>query len=1390
MRDKRTFLRKSLAFVLMALAVTAFLVPVAHAEATAQDDAVVKALDWLRQCQNEDGSWGTDETAFLDTGEVSGYLSRYAVMPDNLEKSAEWMEALEILNNDVAARVLPFIKSQDKYASLKSIIVESQNEDGGWGIAKGYESDILDTVVVLNSLADNNTDTGMLVLQRAVAYIISRQNSDGSWSYVKGDEPVVSLTAQTVIALSSFQAETNLTSGDLQTAMRKAGEFLLSVQKDDKTWGTDEDSIGDTILAYRAVLYTVGLDAADSVDEDVLNVQGADGSWYESPYITALALKAIRERQDMPYAKINSVKLFKNEGGTQTEAYSYNAYDTFEIQVDGTFDNIDAKLLYFVKKNDGSIVSLQSEGPAVWNTGSSSPGDYSVIVQVKDNTSGRIIASAEKQFTINPSLKASTVIVTTDKQSTRVEKPATVSTEVTVVTESNIDSVLSLKLTVTDENSIIASETRTIECKAAEPVNIIKTVSFEPDVASVKDYLIKAEIFDGDNKISEGQAVFKVLPPLPPTRIDVTQALDKSVLYPGEDSVTAQFKLKGEGMPEGPQRMPIDLVLILDSSGSMSGTPWSKTKDAANILADMIQTGDRCAVVGFGSSAWIQVNLVSDKETVKNSITGMPFDNGGTAMDAGLQRGLDIAANVSSDRQVIFMLLSDGYPNSQSAVYTKLSTAIQKGIKIYTLGLGSGVDGTFMQDIANKTGGTYKFSPTPQDLSSMMVELAGEIFDTAGSAVLLETVLPENSMTVDTSKIVPVPSAVINNQDGSRTLRWTLDKLVMGQEKLFEIKYDGTSLVSDTTVLLTKNTKLTYKDRNGTLVEAKLEDLTIPVNKYMLDSELSTDKTDYTANENVEFINTAKNLTNYPSTLTGRLDITDINGNIVAVVEDGVLNTWLAGETKSLNFTWNTLKIVAGKYKARMTWSEGEKVISVAQSSFDIVNSSGITSTITTDRQKYSADEQVNISGTILNNSVNSIEDGLTVTTAVYSPPEISLWSNENIVPELLPEGKAELKNVWNTAKNAPGVYSVTMAVYKDGIGVSQSSTEFEIVPEAEGISGMAGRLQILNNKIYPGDPVGLNCTIDNTGNVKLSRVTPRIRIINTSGMSVTDTITDIIDIDVSQSCSLNKVWTHEPLAKGVYMVVLDAILADGREVPLDSGYITVERPAVLSSEAFKYTLFSGGTDDTMFMYTGKSTVEGDVHSNNSFEYAGSELAISGKCQSVGNTNTWGQIINIGERETGAAVIGMPDVVNEIKEIASKDAENSSGSVQIIDYNNGINLSRALISGGGIEINGVNFASEGYIVAQNNISFNLGSIRSTAESGIVISSTAGDIYIHASSADIKGIIYAPNGTVYINVQDFKLTGRIIAKKIVVNGSYFKVASSEQDLGLIDTSIKR
>lgn len=130
---------------------------------SAAENSISKAVDWLNANQNEDGSWGKSDISFIDTSEVSDYIAKNSILGDRLQRSATWMEGLEVKNNDIAARIYPFIKNADKHTSIKNDLLKSQNVDGGWGIAEGYESDVLDTVLILNALlSDPNTESTVM----------------------------------------------------------------------------------------------------------------------------------------------------------------------------------------------------------------------------------------------------------------------------------------------------------------------------------------------------------------------------------------------------------------------------------------------------------------------------------------------------------------------------------------------------------------------------------------------------------------------------------------------------------------------------------------------------------------------------------------------------------------------------------------------------------------------------------------------------------------------------------------------------------------------------------------------------------------------------------------------------------------------------------------------------------------------------------------------------------------------------------------------------------------------------------------------------------------------------------------------------------------------------
>ncbi|ELZ85767.1 von Willebrand factor A [Haloferax elongans ATCC BAA-1513] len=183
-------------------------------------------------------------------------------------------------------------------------------------------------------------------------------------------------------------------------------------------------------------------------------------------------------------------------------------------------------------------------------------------------------------------------------------------------------------------------------------------------------------------------------------------------------------------------REPIDVVFVIDESGSMAGSKMQNTKLAAKSFVGLMNDSrDSAGVVGYNWSATYHSEpsqstyMTSDFSNTNTSIDGLQTD-GGTNLEDGLRRGhamLDLEANPSNERVIV--LLSDGQPTvDQDPDATPVDIADEigdDGITVYTVGAGSesNFDPQLLKDIANETGGTYSHAEDPEDLDDVFNEI-------------------------------------------------------------------------------------------------------------------------------------------------------------------------------------------------------------------------------------------------------------------------------------------------------------------------------------------------------------------------------------------------------------------------------------------------------------------------------------------------------------------------------------------------------------------------------------------------------------------------------------------------------------------------------------------
>lgn len=139
----------------------------------------------------------------------------------------------------------------------------------------------------------------------------------------------------------------------------------------------------------------------------------------------------------------------------------------------------------------------------------------------------------------------------------------------------------------------------------------------------------------------------------------------------------------------------IDIVIALDISSSMLATDLQPTRfDAAKDVAQKFvnqRTDDNIGFVVFSGESLSLMPLTNDKASLINAIAGVKTGllNDGTAIGDGLSSAINrLTSGKAKSKSII--LLTDGTNNAGDiAPSTAAQIAKQKGIKIYTIGVGT-----------------------------------------------------------------------------------------------------------------------------------------------------------------------------------------------------------------------------------------------------------------------------------------------------------------------------------------------------------------------------------------------------------------------------------------------------------------------------------------------------------------------------------------------------------------------------------------------------------------------------------------------------------------------------------------------------------------------------
>ncbi|MBY6014081.1 VWA domain-containing protein [Qipengyuania gaetbuli] len=329
-------------------------------------------------------------------------------------------------------------------------------------------------------------------------------------------------------------------------------------------------------------------------------------------------------------------------------------------------------------------------------------------------------------------------------------------------------------------------------------------------------------------------------------KLTASAVLDRELFWARGKSVrylVARLEARRDDDPREAERLPLNLALVIDASGSMADGKLEAAKEAALGLTERLTQEDRLTVVSFASD--VVVHLDAMPVTAENAIRirkeiSRLQTRGMTHLSGGWFSGVECAARVAEENPKMaprVILLSDGHANEGIVDPEELREHAgelrMRGVLTSCLGIGDGYDEQLLRGIAENGGGRLHDAELTSEISSVLLGELDDIFGTviedarisllAPKGVKVE-VLGRGNSEVDSDQMVVHLGPIQNQIERVAVFKLTCPKAEKGDVLEFQVTGSGRA-VEDGTLLKARSATVSLVAAGGSANTAQQRDM-------------------------------------------------------------------------------------------------------------------------------------------------------------------------------------------------------------------------------------------------------------------------------------------------------------------------------------------------------------------------------------------------------------------------------------------------------------------------------------------------------------------------------------------------------------------------------------